>query len=90
VIWLGMEDADRLVAFPKAFNMQTMFIESPTTITMAKVIWIVVLECLLAHTAAPLSSYDHHLDVNFNNDDLSCFINTITLFEQSKALWCGC
>jgi hypothetical protein len=47
-----MEDCNCLVTIPIALELQAVFIESATAITVAQVVGVVVLESLLTHSAS--------------------------------------
>lgn len=49
VIRLRQEVTDRFVAIPVAFDLMSMFVESPTSITVGKHIRVVILERFLTH-----------------------------------------
>jgi hypothetical protein len=55
VIGLGVKDCDRLLAIPITPDPQSVFIEPPTPIAIAKFFWIIILKRFLIHRADPFA-----------------------------------
>jgi hypothetical protein len=49
MIRLRLKSADRFISVPIAFYLQTVWIQSPASIAMARVILVIILKCFLLH-----------------------------------------
>jgi hypothetical protein len=62
------------IAIPVAFDLQTLLVQSPATITMAEMVRIIILKCFLFHpTFLCFNSYTDSMDLTDFTSILSVF-----------------